>query len=105
MRHFRSMADHGTTVVLTTHLLASLALFDKVAILARGRLVYFGPPAQAPSFFGCATMARVFDLLGDEPLPTRPAEMEPAGWAERYRCSPLGTAQVLDRLSAAGRPE
>ncbi len=103
MRHFRSMADHGTTVVLTTHLLASLALFDKVALLARGRLVYFGPPAEAPSFFGCATMARVFDLLGDEPLPAGRGEATVAGWAERYRCSPLGAAQVLDRLSAEAR--
>ena len=103
MRHFRSMADHGTTVVLTTHLLASLALFDKVALLARGRLVYFGPPAEAPSFFGCATMARVFDLLGDEPLPAGRGEATVAGWAERYRCSSLGTAQVFDRLSAEAR--
>ncbi len=62
-----------------------------------------GPPAEAPSFFGCATMARVFDLLGDEPLPAGRGEATVAGWAERYRCSSLGTAQVFDRLSAEAR--
>lgn len=100
MRHFRSMADHGTTVVLTTHLLASLALLDKVAIMARGRLVYFGPPTEAPVFFGCPTMARIFDLLGDaDERSCGPVGASAVRFAERYRCSSLAVAQVDSRLS------
>ena len=111
MRHFRSMADHGTTVVLTTHLLASLDLLDKVAILARGRLVYFGPPAEAPAFFACPSMTRIFDLLGDEEHPPPGADLPPCDAAEEraarhaahYRRSPLAASQVDARLSIEAR--
>ena len=52
MRHFRLMADQGTTVVMTTHLLAHVNLLDKIAICAQGNLVFFGTPREALAFFG-----------------------------------------------------
>ena len=71
MRHFRSMAHNGTTVVITTHVLYNLALLDKVAILSQGRLVFFGTPEEALAFFGengrpLTHPTRIFDQLTGE---------------------------------------
>jgi ABC-2 type transport system ATP-binding protein len=43
---------HGTTIVLTTHLMDEAALCDRVAILDRGRLVASGPPASLTADVG-----------------------------------------------------
>jgi ABC transport system ATP-binding/permease protein len=51
MHHLRTMARSGTTVVITTHILYNLALLDKVAILAQGRLVFYGPPRRGAGLF------------------------------------------------------
>jgi ABC-type multidrug transport system ATPase subunit/pSer/pThr/pTyr-binding forkhead associated (FHA) protein len=47
----RRLADSGRTVVLVTHATANIAQCDHVAFMAAGRLVYFGPPAEALGFF------------------------------------------------------
>ena len=51
MRHFRSMANHGTTVIITTHILTHFNLLDKVVILTEGQLAFFGTPQEAVDFF------------------------------------------------------
>jgi ABC-type multidrug transport system ATPase subunit len=52
MQTLRDLADSGRTVVLVTHATANIMLCDQVAFLAGGRLIFFGPPADAPAFFG-----------------------------------------------------
>ncbi|MDB4927600.1 MAG: modulated efflux pump with fused ATPase and integral rane subunit, partial [Myxococcaceae bacterium] len=47
----RRLADSGRTVVLVTHATANITQCDHVAFMAAGRLVYFGPPAEALGFF------------------------------------------------------
>ena len=58
----RRMADEGRTVLVSSHLLAEVeATCDRVAVLARGRLVAEGPPGSLrPS--GARTRLRVDDL-------------------------------------------
>lgn len=51
MRHFQGMARRGTTVLITTHILYNLGLLDRIVIMARGRLVFFGTPDEAMHFF------------------------------------------------------
>ncbi|MCC6143101.1 MAG: FHA domain-containing protein [Candidatus Hydrogenedentes bacterium] len=51
MRLFQDMARKGTTILITTHILYNLDLLDRVVILSRGRLVFFGTPREAMSFF------------------------------------------------------
>ncbi len=68
MRHFRSMAHNGTTVVITTHVLYNLSLLDKVVILSQGQLVFFGTPEEALKYFSEKNASRIqptgiFDLL------------------------------------------
>ena len=52
MLDLRLHADAGRTVVLVTHATANIRQCDLIAFLAEGRLVYFGPPGEALSFFG-----------------------------------------------------
>jgi ABC-type multidrug transport system ATPase subunit/pSer/pThr/pTyr-binding forkhead associated (FHA) protein/ABC-type multidrug transport system permease subunit len=51
MRHFKTMAEAGTTMVMTTHNLNNFGLLDKIVLLARGELVFFGTPSEAMEFF------------------------------------------------------
>ena len=72
MRHFRAMAHHGTTVIITTHILTHFHLLDKVVILAEGKLVFFGTPQEALLFFRQEQdiePARIFDMLAGEDSP------------------------------------
>lgn len=48
----RRLADAGRTVVLVTHATANIHQCDHVAFMADGRLVWFGPPAEALVHFG-----------------------------------------------------
>lgn len=106
MRHFKEMTRRGTTVVITTHVLYNLELLDKVAILAQGRLVYFGPPADAPSFFSTADAplkrpTALFDLLTGEGHGAATADQEDIArdWSHRFRKSRHYRQQVTERLS------
>lgn len=71
-RHFRRMTDNGTTILITTHVLYSLHLLDRIIILAQGKLVFFGTPDQAMEFFGIEEETpygptKIFDLLEQGP--------------------------------------
>ncbi len=52
MYTLRRLADSGRTVVLVTHATANISQCDHVAFMSDGRMVYFGPPAEATQFFG-----------------------------------------------------
>lgn len=70
MLTLRRLADAGRTVVLVTHATADIMGCDQVAFLAEGRVVYFGPPAEALAFFGVpggdfADIYGKLDGLGD----------------------------------------
>ncbi len=73
MRHFKTMAQHGTTILITTHILYSLDLLDKIIVLSQGRLVFFGTPQEAMSFFGyggnpLSKPIEMFDLLENQSI-------------------------------------
>ncbi|OIJ66506.1 ATP-binding cassette domain-containing protein [Streptomyces mangrovisoli] len=57
----RELAGNGTTVVLTTHVLADLPRCDQVVFLAPGgRLAYAGPPDALRAAFGAQTVEEVY---------------------------------------------
>ena len=79
MNHFRRMSEQGQTVIVTTHILYNLQLLDRVVLLSRGRLVYYGPVEGVCPFFSTPerTLTRpveVFDVL--EPETDDPSELE-----------------------------
>ncbi len=130
MRTLRRLASGGRTVVLVTHATASLAQCDHVAFLADGRLVYFGPPAEALGFFRVTSgdIADVYDKLEGHARPSSPERMaiaaelgvpgeelrrrasagEPVSlaalWEAAYRRSALHARWVAARLATAPRP-
>ncbi|HEU5099807.1 MAG TPA: FHA domain-containing protein, partial [Roseiflexaceae bacterium] len=55
MYTLRRLADSGRTVVLVTHATANISQCDHVAFMSEGRLVYFGPPAEALQFFNVSS--------------------------------------------------
>jgi ABC-type multidrug transport system ATPase subunit len=78
MRLFREVANEGKTVVCITHNVENIGLCDRVVVLARGKLVYYGPPGELPGFFGVSSVSEVYDRIE-----SRPAEE----WAKQYRAS------------------
>lgn len=109
MRHFQGMARRGTTVLITTHILYNLGLLDRVVILSRGRLVFFGTPAEAQSFFtiGGKPVERptqIFEVLeGEHDVPPGegdPKELVADAHQRKYVESPLFKQHVGAEASA-----
>jgi ABC-type multidrug transport system ATPase subunit/predicted component of type VI protein secretion system len=67
MRLFRQIADSGRTVVMTTHAMENVSLFDKVAVLMRGKLVFFGKPEDALVHLNAKSFKDLYDRL-EEPV-------------------------------------
>src|SRR4029079_17672001 len=55
MKLFRQIAESGRTVIMTTHAMENVRLFDKIVLLMRGKLVFYGTPAEALKQFGAST--------------------------------------------------
>jgi ABC-type multidrug transport system ATPase subunit len=110
MRHFQNMARHGTTVLITTHILYNLGLLDRVVILARGRLVFFGKPEEALEFFTYQDKpverpTQIFEVLEGEGVP---GAANPSGdgkdavaeyYERKYASSDLFQRHVLGNFS------
>ena len=91
MALFREIANEGKTVVCITHNVENVSLCDLVAVLAGGKLVYYGPPATLPAFFGVTKISQVYDRLE-----TQPAEV----WERQYKASGQYREFVQNRLAA-----
>jgi ABC-type multidrug transport system ATPase subunit len=90
-RMLRELADGGRMVVVVTHAVASLDLYDTVVFLAPGgKVAYVGEPRGALAWFGTADYADVF------------LELEANGdaWAERFATSEIRHANVDVPLAA-----
>jgi len=74
---FRRIAQAGTSVVLTTHLLGNFELFDKVIVLNKGRLAYCGPGTQFFGYFDVNSPAEVYATLD--------SDATPEAWEKRFQ--------------------
>jgi ABC-type multidrug transport system ATPase subunit/pSer/pThr/pTyr-binding forkhead associated (FHA) protein len=97
MYMLRHLADEGRTVVLVTHTTANIAQCDHVGFLSQGRLVYFGPPAEARQFFGVTggDFADIYTQLED--TDPKQARQKAARWEQRFQQSPQYRQYVADR--------
>ncbi len=64
---FRKMADGGSSVVVTTHIMTSLELYDRLAVIVKGRLAYFGPPDGAKPYFDVDDFTKIYARLDSHP--------------------------------------
>ena len=67
VRTCRGLAREGRVVVFATHVMEDIEQFDRVAVLAGGRLAYFGPPTGMLEHFGASSYAEVYDRLEERP--------------------------------------
>lgn len=63
MKLFRQIAESGRTVVLTTHAMENVKLFDKIVVLMRGKLVYYGAPQDALAHVKAESFKDLYDKL------------------------------------------
>jgi ABC transport system ATP-binding/permease protein len=63
MKLFRRIAESGRTVVMSTHAMENVQLFDKVVVLARGKLAFYGTPAEALQHFEVASFKELYSRL------------------------------------------
>ncbi len=66
MKLFRQIAESGRTVIMTTHAMENVKLFDKIVVLMRGKLVFYGKPDEALKHLQAASFKELFDKL-EEP--------------------------------------
>ncbi|MEU8283175.1 ATP-binding cassette domain-containing protein [Micromonospora sp. NPDC048905] len=77
LRVLRTLADSGTTVVLTTHQITDVDRCDRVVVLTRqGRLAFTGTPAAAREFFDLPSLVEVHLRLDEA--------AHPAEWPDRF---------------------
>ena len=65
MMLFRQLANQGSTIIITTHLLGSFGVLDKVVVLVQGRLAYYGPGTKLLEYFKAESPPDVYDDLTD----------------------------------------
>jgi len=98
MRLLRKLADKGHTIVLVTHATNDITFCDYVCFLAQGgRLAFYGPPAEALTYFGTRDYAEIYNALE----PTADDKRVPAEAEERFKSSPIYQRYVKEPVDRA----
>lgn len=103
MMLFRQLANQGSTIVITTHLLASFGVLDKVVVLVQGRLAFYGPGTKFLNYFKAEAAPDVYDDLTDNNTVPYSEELK-----KRYESSPLYRdliAEPLKSVQAQSEPD
>ena len=98
MQLLRELADQGRTILLVTHATENVTLCDQVIFMARmGNLAYFGPPAEAPQYFGVERFNQIYIKVEEE--------LSPEEWQQNYRRSSQYEEYVTKRQKSISLPE
>ncbi len=84
MESLRHLASTGCTILCTTHVMGNAYLFDRLAVMFGGRLVFFGEPARALEHFGVDRLTLLYDQLATRAPSDWPIHQEttpPPEWA------------------------
>lgn len=76
MKLFRQIAESGRTVILTTHAMENVKLFDKIVVMMRGKLVFYGAPQEALAHIKADSFKDLYDKL-EAPIDDQIAKMQP----------------------------
>jgi len=127
MKLFRQIAESGRTVILTTHAMENVKLFDKIVVLMRGKLVFYGAPQEALAHVKADSFKDLYDKL-EAPidqqlaaLPTLPpnatrgqksaykqqreqiSEQVAEDWKKKFQATEQYRRNVVDPLSVLPR--
>ena len=76
MKLFRQIAESGRTVILTTHAMENVRLFDKIVVMMRGKLVWYGAPKEALEHIKADSFKDLYDKL-EAPIDERTRKLQP----------------------------
>jgi ABC-type multidrug transport system ATPase subunit len=91
MRLLRSLADENRLIIITTHLMQNVDMFDVLIFIHKGRMVYCGPSEEITAFFRAKDMIDLFDKI---------AAQDPLALRNKYVQSTLYHSFLAPRLSA-----
>ena len=74
----RKLADDGSAVIVTTHVMTSLSMYDALCVIVKGHLAYFGPPDEIKAYFAVDDFAEIYTVISQNP---------PAEWRARFQKS------------------
>ncbi len=89
---FRRLADEGRSIICITHNIENVDRCHLILVLSRGKLLYYGPPAEAPCYFRVARISDIYDRLG---------EKEADAWEKEFAGSSFYAQYVAGRLATA----
>lgn len=112
MKLFRKIAESGRTVILTTHAMDNVKLFDKIVVLMGGKLVFYGKPDEALSYLNAASFKELFARL-EQPVEEGVKEHGEAHrrqitertaetWKAKFRTTPQYRENIEKPLSELG---
>ncbi len=88
----KQVASSGKTVILVTHATGNISDCNLVAFMAAGgRLVFYGPPQDALTFFEVGDFAEIYNKV----------EQEPGKWLEAFQTSTYYDIYIRQRLQPA----
>jgi ABC-type multidrug transport system ATPase subunit/pSer/pThr/pTyr-binding forkhead associated (FHA) protein len=76
MKLFRQIAESGRTVILTTHAMENVRLFDKIVVMMRGKLVFYGSPKEALAHIKADSFKDLYDRL-EAPIDEQISKLQP----------------------------
>lgn len=108
---FRQIAESGRTVILTTHAMENVKLFDKIVVLMRGKLAFYGKPDEALKHLGASSFKEVYDKL-EAPIEAKlkmgggnrnqVTEAVAEEWKQKFIQTPQYRANVHEPLKQLG---
>src|SRR3954463_4988129 len=95
---------------MTTHAMENVRLFDKVVLLMRGKLAFYGTPIDALKYFNAKTFKELYDKL-DEPVEKEIAQHGESNrreitehaaneWKQKFLQTPQYLTNIQEPLSA-----
>jgi ABC transport system ATP-binding/permease protein len=98
----RRLADHGRTIILVTHATNNINACDYVCFLAQGgRMVFFGPPNEAKTYFEKTDFAEIYSTLE----PTKDHPQIPQEAEARFKSSPYYQHYIVEQLNEGARKQ
>ncbi|MGL4550462.1 MAG: ABC transporter permease, partial [Gemmataceae bacterium] len=91
----RELADDGRSLVCITHNVDNVDQCHLVLILARGKLIFCGPPKEAPRWFKVPHVSDIYDRIAQRDL---------ADWEREFVASDLHREFVANRLASVSAP-
>ena len=64
MTYLRRVANQKRTVICSTHIMENIGLFDKILVLSRGYVVFFGSPDELKRYFNISSPLELYARLG-----------------------------------------